>query len=144
LTPVSSQKLTDNFTTVRFELVNKNAYPGTPNFRVQMDGNDPITTSETQQAFTGLAPGAHTVTIQMVDANGTPVPGGRASIQFFVSLQTSKPAGNAPQGAASISGPSDQQDDPDLPPASSPLPLISIIGFGILVGGIVSAMKTRS
>jgi hypothetical protein len=31
-----------------------------------------------------------------------------------------------------------------LPKASSPLPLISVIGFGILVGGIVSAMKTRS
>lgn len=34
--------------------------------------------------------------------------------------------------------------DSDLPKAGSPLPLISVIGFGILVGGIVSAMKTRS
>jgi hypothetical protein len=142
LTPVASQKLMDNFTTVRFELINRNAYPGTPNFLVQMDGNDPITTSETQQAFTGLAPGAHAVTIQMVDANGTPVPGGRAAIQFFVTPTITRPTGNAPQGSAS--GPSDQLDDPNLPPASSPLPLISIIGFGILVGGIVSAMKTRS
>ncbi|HEU5399861.1 MAG TPA: hypothetical protein VFU86_00815 [Terriglobales bacterium] len=36
------------------------------------------------------------------------------------------------------------QDDSNLPPASSPLPLISVIGFGVLVGGVISAMKTRS
>jgi hypothetical protein len=36
------------------------------------------------------------------------------------------------------------QDESNLPPASSPLPLISVIGFGVLVGGIISAMKTRS
>jgi hypothetical protein len=160
LTPVASQKLSDNFTTVRFELINPGASAGTPNFLIQMDGNDPITTSTTQQAFTGLTVGAHTVTIQMVDANGTPVPGGRAAVQFFVSAP--RPA-NSPQGAASTtasgSGKSlkiggftfqqpdpaaQQEDDPNLPPSSSPLPLISIIGFGILVGGVVSAMKTRS
>lgn len=146
LTPVASQKLTDNFTSVRFELINPTAYAGTPNFVIQMDGNDPVTTTQTQQSFTGLAPGPHTVTVQMIDANGTPVPGGRAAIQFTVAPATTRPTGNPPQGAASASGPSEQedQDDPNLPPASSPLPLISIIGFGILVGGIVSAMKTRS
>ena len=160
LTPVSSQKLSDNFTTVRFELINPTAYAGTPNFLVQMDGNDPITTSTTQQAFTGLAVGAHTLTVQMVDANGTPVPGGRAAVQFFVAAP--RPA-NSPQGSASTSTPrsgkvvkfagftfqqpdpaAQPDDDPNLPPASSSLPLISIIGFGILVGGVVSAMKTRS
>ncbi len=160
LTPVSSQKLSDNFTTVRFELINPAAYAGTPNFLVQMDGNDPITTSSTQQAFTGLAVGAHTVTVQMVDANGTPVPGGRAAVQFFVAAP--RPA-NSPQGSAATSTPGSgkivkfagftfQQPDPapqpdddsNLPPSSSSLPLISIIGFGILVGGVVSAMKTRS
>jgi len=160
LTPVASQKLSYNFTTVRFELINPTAYAGTPNFLIQMDGNDPITTSSTQQAFTGLAVGAHTVTIQMVDANGTPVPGGRAAVQFFVAAP--RPA-NSPQGSASTSTPGSgrslkiagftfqqpdpaiqPEDDPNLPPASSPLPFISIIGFGILVGGVVSAMKTRS
>jgi len=144
LTPVSSSKLADNFTTVRFELIDPTAYTGTPNFLVQMDGNDPITTSQTQQAFTGLASGTHTVTVQMVDANQTPVPSGRAATQFFVAPATTKPAANAPAGTATTSGPSEQLDDPNLPTASSPLPLISIIGFGILVGGIVSAMKTRS
>ncbi len=158
LTPVASQKLNDNFTTVRFELINPSAYAGTPNFQLQMDGNDPVTTSATQQPFTGLAPGAHTITVQMVDANGTPVPGGRAAVQFFVSPATTQ-TGERPPGAASTTVPRKpfsfaglkflaqhkvEDVDSDLPPASSPLPLISIIGFGILVGGIISAMKTRS
>lgn len=159
LTPVASQKLSDNFTTVRFELINPSAYAGTPNFQLQMDGNDPVTTSSTQQPFTGLAPGAHTITVQMVDANGTPVPGGRAAVQFFVPQTTTQPR-QTPPGAASTSAPRKvlsfaglkflppepkvEDVDADLPPGSSPLPLISIIGFGILVGGIISAMKTRS
>jgi len=158
LTPVASQKLNDNFTTVRFELINPSAYAGTPNFQLQMDGNDPVTTSATQQPFTGLASGAHTITVQMVDANGTPVPGGRAAVQFFVSPATTQ-TGERPPGAASttvprkpfsfaglkfLAQPKVEDVDSDLPPASSPLPLISIIGFGILVGGIISAMKTRS
>ena len=31
----------------------------------------------------------------------------------------------------------------DLPNANSSLPLLSVIGFGILVGGVLSALKTR-
>ncbi|HEX6879244.1 MAG TPA: hypothetical protein VF135_02680 [Terriglobales bacterium] len=159
LTPVASQKLADNFTTVRFELINPAAAPGTPNFLIQMDGNDPVTTAQTQQSFTGLAPGAHTITVELVDANRTPIPGGRAAVQFFVS------PGNTPtgtprsgisvdqgrdltQGSAKFQQPDPQTQPPDgdadLPPASSSLPLISIVGFGILVGGVISAMRTRS
>src|SRR5512146_337078 len=84
LTPVASQKLANNMTTVRFELTNPAAVPGTPNFLVQMDVRDRITTSQTQQVFTGLSAGAHTVTVELVDANGAPIQGGRAAMQFFV------------------------------------------------------------
>jgi hypothetical protein len=31
----------------------------------------------------------------------------------------------------------------DLPNANSSLPLLSVIGFGILVGGVLSALRTR-
>ena len=31
----------------------------------------------------------------------------------------------------------------DLPTANSSLPLLSVIGFGILVGGVLSALRTR-
>lgn len=158
LTPVASQKLANNMTTVRFELTNPAAVPGMPNFIVQMDGRDPITTSQTQQVFTGLSAGAHTVTVELVDANGTPINGGRAAVQFFITppLGTTTPPGDASVTPAkrelNIAGFKFQRPDPallyqdesSLPPSSSPLPLISIIGFGVLVGGIVSAMKTRS
>lgn len=153
LTPVASQTLSNNAITVRFELTNPGAYAGTPNFLVQLDGLDAVRTSTTSQTFTGLAPGAHSVTVTLVDANDTPIQGGRASVQFVVAPQQRQPAA---QGAAPPSGDdqnlelastaqnTDPQAAPDLPKASSPLPLISVIGFGILVGGIVSAMKTRS
>jgi len=36
-----------------------------------------------------------------------------------------------------------QPDKNNLPSTSSALPLISVIGFGVLVGGIASALKTR-
>ena len=160
LTPVASQKLANNMTTVRFELTNPAAVPGTPNFLVQMDGRDPISTSQTQQVFTGLSAGAHTVTVKLVDANGTPIQGGRAAVQFFVTPPPQP--GVTPPGAAASATPANRelnlagfkfqrpdpallyQDESSHPPSSSPLPLISIIGFGVLVGGIVSAMKTRS
>ena len=34
-------------------------------------------------------------------------------------------------------------DDPPLPGSSSSLPLLAVIGFGVLAGGITSAMRTR-
>lgn len=149
LTPVASQTLANNAINVRFELTTPAAYAGTPNYLVQLDGSDPVRTSTTAQTFTGLAAGAHSVTVTLVDANDTPVPGGRASVQFVVAPQTQQPA--ATQGTtgpggdiSSNSGSGNAQAESDLPKASSPLPLISVIGFGILVGGIVSAMKTRS
>lgn len=157
LTPVASQKLNNKAITVRFELVNQGAYAGTPNFLVQLDGGDPVRTSTTEQTFTGLAAGNHSVTVSLVDANDTPIPGSRATVQFTVAPQNASPAS---QGAAqpkadnrdlklggyNFKKPDPTQDaaDADLPKANSPLPLISVIGFGILVGGIVSAMKTRS
>jgi len=31
----------------------------------------------------------------------------------------------------------------DLPAASSSLPLLSVIGFGVFIGGLISALRTR-
>jgi hypothetical protein len=159
LTPVAGQKLADNSATVRVELTSQTAYVGAPLYLVQVDGNDPVRTPQTQQTFSGLSPGAHTVTVQLIDANGAPVTGGRAGVQFFVTPAPAQPATSAKvQGGKSPEkrelrfvgfkfqrpDPAQDQDEANLPPASSPLPLISIVGFGVLVGGIVSAMKTRS
>lgn len=144
VTPVPNQRLTEDSTIVRFEVVKPAVFAGAPDFLVQLDGNAPITTSRTSQPFKKLAPGAHTVSVQLV-ANRTPVVGGRAAVQFFVSPQeSSKLRRQLKLAGLTFTKPDPKGADSDLPPASSPLPLISIIGFGILVGGIVSAMKTRS
>lgn len=37
----------------------------------------------------------------------------------------------------------DDGDDQPLPGSSSSLPLLAVIGFGVLAGGITSAMRTR-
>ncbi|HYL94380.1 MAG TPA: hypothetical protein VET69_01150 [Terriglobales bacterium] len=37
----------------------------------------------------------------------------------------------------------ESDDDPPLPGSSSSLPLLAVIGFGVLAGGITSAMRTR-
>ena len=47
--------------------------------------------------------------------------------------------------ALRLEQPQDRVSDKDqeLPSAAGALPLLSVIGFGVLLGGIASAMKTR-
>jgi hypothetical protein len=52
-------------------------------------------------------------------------------------------AGAVPKGkVAAKQAPADDSDQP-LPGSSSSLPLLAVIGFGVLAGGITSAMRTR-
>ena len=126
--PPAGAKLAQSFVSVQYQLTNPTiAAAGSPNFKVQIDNQDPITTTSTSQDFTGLAPGAHTVKVQLVDANGSPIAGAAASVKFTIV--------NPP----SLAGFSARV----LPSGSSPLPLLSVIGFGVLMGGLVSAMRTR-
>jgi hypothetical protein len=166
VTPVDYQKLTGtNNVNVRFEIVSPASSAGTPTFLVQLDGDDPIRTSTMEQRFSGLAPGPHSVTVQLVDTNDTPIPDSRAVVQFAVapeSTPTRRPAVSTVE--ALTVAPEEQTPEPPevaqvdvqqsppaeimsisspLPSAGSALPLISVIGFGVLVGGIASAMKTR-
>jgi hypothetical protein len=126
-----------------------------PNFKIQLDSNDPVTTTTSQQSFTGLTPGSHVVTVQLVDANGTLIPNSQAQVQFTV-MPTTQNGGAAPQsGTQGVSTPAPQakatiapgvtaeSHEDSLPPASSSLPILSIVGFGVLVGGVISAMRTR-
>jgi hypothetical protein len=126
--PPAGAKLAQTFVSVQYQLTNPTiAQAGSPNFKVQLDSQDAITTTSTSQDFTGLAPGPHSVTVQLVDANGSPVSGAGASVKFTI-------VNPAPQSAFS---------GRVLPSGSSPLPLLSVIGFGVLLGGLVSAMRTR-
>lgn len=142
LTPAASQQLNSNAVTVRFEVADPSKDDGAPMFLVQLDRDNPIRTSATEQNFVAVAPGNHSVTVALLDANNAPVPGGRASVEFVVASQAGQPSAQAAlQQKTDLA---EKTADADLPKANSPLPLISVIGFGILVGGIVSAMKTRS
>jgi hypothetical protein len=154
LKPKAGEKLRDNFLTITYALNNPTASAsGTPNFQLRLDAQDPVTTTSTEYSFSGLTPGSHSVTVQLVDANGTPVQGGQATVQFTVLRQTSHLHG--PQAIAvalrldpgkdiRVAPPQQTQQSPENQPhQGSALPLLSVIGFGVLLGGIASAMKTR-
>jgi hypothetical protein len=161
LSPHAGAQLAQDFVNVRYELVNPAvAASPTPTYQLQLDDTDPVRTASTDYTFTGLAAGKHTVTVELVDANNTPVAGTRNAVQFTVGQR--RPTAGAPQGA--FLGPGDDgtavlqsrlfgahlevaaYDDhtaETLPNTSSALPLLSVIGFGVLLGGIASALKTR-
>jgi hypothetical protein len=137
LSPVPSQQLSTSYVDVNYELVSPGVSGGSPDFQVQLDGREPVSTKDTAYTFTGLTPGEHTVVVQLVDANGTAVTGGRSTVVFFVI------AGSQQQGTRTPGMTTNIGEPPDLAPASSTLPLLSIIGFGVLVGGVASALRTR-
>jgi len=92
--PRPGQALSNNFVTVRFELVRPNPGGSDHNFVVRLDGRDPINTSETAFTFTELRSGQHVLTITEVDANGNPLPDARAGVDFTVKTpeNTTQPA----------------------------------------------------
>jgi hypothetical protein len=156
--PAQNARQTANYVTVRYELQNStSAAAGSPNFKVQLDSNDPITTASTEQNFTGLTPGQHVITVRLVDANGTLVPNSQTQVQFLV-VPTAENGGTQNQGAGSAqrSAPVPQAllhvgagklagvQMASSVPQGSLLPIVSIVGFGLLVGGIVSAIKTQA
>lgn len=150
LAPKPSDNLTQTAVTVQFQLENPGlAAGGFPNYSIQLDGRDPVVTAQTSQNFTGLTPGPHVVVVQLVDANNTPIAGARAETQFTVATPAAQPQPTRPPGEqakaelpqndnAAIS----DHGEP-LPAASTALPLLSLIGFGALLGGVLSAMRTR-
>lgn len=156
LTPVAGETLGGSFVDLRFELV-RPAASDEPNFLVQLDAHDPVNTSSTDYTFTDLQPGVHTVRVTLVDANNVPVDGGAATVQFKVPPPSNLPAKeNTPHsdlrsdriiaGAApELPLPPELRRNSDmyLPMAGSALPVLSIIGFGLLLGGVVQTMRGR-
>ena len=147
LKPRAGEKIRENSVIVSYELANPGATAaGSPNYRLRLDAQDPVNTTATEYSFTGLQPGAHTIIVQLVDANGTPVSGAQASVQFSVLRQASRKYGPQAIAAALRLDPvTDIRVQPAAQPQTNPgaLPLLSVIGFGVLLGGIASAMKTR-
>jgi|GEM_PF-5390317 len=97
ISPKAGEKLSANFVTVRWELLNPTAAAaGTPNFELRLDGQDPIHTSDTEFTFSGLAGGRHTIIFQLVDANGTPINGASAQVSFTVANPVPTPTDATP------------------------------------------------
>lgn len=169
--PANGQKIGVNFVNIRYQVTNPAAAVNNlPTFQVQLDGGDPVRTSSTDHTFTGLRPGAHAVIVELVDANGTPVAGTRSEVRFVVAPAVKAPGAGGPvsqrppilmnaswqqstetpvpndgSNPAAQSSPEAQNtnQDQNLPSTGSALPILSVIGFGVLVGGIASALKTR-
>ena len=138
LAPKSGERLQQSFVTVQYELANPGAAAGSPNYWLQLDNREPVVTTATEHSFTGLASGRHTLVVRLVDANNTPISGMEAQLEFAVAPPAPAPRAALPQSDGPV------VDDPaPLPAAGSALPLLSVIGFGALVGGIASALKTR-
>jgi hypothetical protein len=144
-TPKANETLAQTFVHVTYQLVNRGASPASsPNFTVQLDGNDPVNTTAYEYTFTGLAAGTHTITVTLVDANGVPIANSSVSTKFVVKDGTRNPS-SAPTAlhhrrtrlrlAKSQAA--------SLPIGSTPLPILSLVGFGVLVGGIWTAIQNR-
>ena len=148
LSPTVDQSLGTTAVTLRYQLTDTAASAApSPTYRVQLDGRDPAETLDTSYSFTGLAPGEHTLIVELVDANHVPIVGSRAIVHFKTFTPGTE---QRPQTTGTLSPPlivkakmpipaaADQ-----LPLAGGELPLLSMVGFGVLVGGIISAMRTR-
>jgi len=166
LLPKNGAKITHNFVDIRYELAAPTA-AGSPTFQVHLDSAEPVRTTDTRYTFTGLNTGRHTAAVEVVDANNIPVQGSRAEVSFHVVASPAQPASPAPRSLGgpqlvsavanehtnahlvNTSLPQDEAPAPEehasntLPQSGSSLPLLVLIGAGILAGGIVSALRTR-
>lgn len=88
LGPQNGEKINTSFVTVQYELASPASASETPTFQLRLDNRDPVQTTDTQYTFTGVAPGTHTITIQVVDANNIPLPGVQNQVQFTVQPPT--------------------------------------------------------
>lgn len=138
---------------LQFELLPA-ALAGESKLMVQLDGEQTGTSLQGGNAdysFSDLRPGMHTARLIMMDARNQPLQGGIATVRFRVNpAATQKPAPTAPQelrgaepGPPPIPPELRNDGDPGYPMKGSPLPLVSLIGFMLLIGGILPAMRPR-
>ncbi len=161
ISPKDGARLKQNFVAVQYVQLQPSSAP-IPTFELRMDAGDPVHTTDTSHNFTGLTPGTHDLIVQMIDANNLPIAGTQAEVHFTILPQAQNGTGQQQPGNPATprqqqSNPSNQgQSNPGgeasprgssemnmLPDARSSLPLLSVIGFGVLIGGLISALRTR-
>ena len=152
--PTIGEKVGNTHVTVRYEITNRGADAApSPTYRVQLDGRDASETLDTSYTFTGLAPGDHTVTVQLVDANHNPIGGSQVVVHFKTFTPAAANPGasgtTTPQTTGALAPPKVVKaklplpSRNELPDAGGELPLLSLVGFGVLFGGVISALRTR-
>ena len=143
ISPKNGEKLQQSLVTVQYAPLQPAAASSRPTFELRLDAQDPVHTTNTSYTFTGLTPGLHDLFIQIVDPNNTPVVGTRSQVRFITLSQTTNTVQPSAGSTQSPSAPN-PKEMAMLPDARSSLPLLSVIGFGILVGGVISALRTRA
>jgi len=148
ISPENGEKLQHGSVTVQYAPLQPASASAKPTSELRLDAQDPVHTTDTSYTFTGLTPGLHDLIIQALDANNTPVAGTRSQARFIVVPESPNGTRSATQnpntqGQQQGNQPVAPKDVAMLPDARSSLPLLSVIGFGILVGGVISALRTR-
>jgi hypothetical protein len=82
--PANDTRVDGRMVTIQFEVASGISANGIPAFRVQLDRQSPVLITDTEYDLFCLSPGWHTVTINLVDANGTPMFGAQTQVQFEV------------------------------------------------------------
>ncbi|HEX6467134.1 MAG TPA: hypothetical protein VFZ99_07510 [Terriglobales bacterium] len=153
VSPKDGARLQQNFVAVQYVQLQPAAGSSIPTFELRLDGQDPIHTTDTTYNLTGLTTGPHDLMVQVVDANNVPVAGTQTEVRFTI-LPPPAQNGSSGQQPGAQTTPRQQgslgqgtflrgSELAMLPEARSSLPLLSVIGFGILIGGLISALRTR-
>ena len=87
--PANGAQVEGRFVSIQFELMpnavgGRISANGIPEFRVQLDRQAPVPTSDTEYILQWLSPGWHTVSVWLVDANGVPIHGAKDQVRFNV------------------------------------------------------------
>lgn len=135
LAPKPGQKISNDAVTMQYALRKDVSAQSVPTFRLRLDANDPVQSVDTSYQFTGLKLGAHTVKIEVLDANNNPVPDSVSEVHFTI---VQPGAAVQPEGAMSLAEASTLPE-----PGYDSLSLMGIVGFGVLVGGALSLYRTR-
>ena len=141
VSPKPDQKLAQSFVVVEFRTLNP-VFGSGESYELRLDGRDAVHTTEHSYTFNGLTPGTHEVALQVLATDGIPASGTGSLVSFVVDPATAAKVGGT-QAANLPEPPLPLPPPADLPNVNSSLPLLSIIGFGILVGGVISALRTR-
>ncbi|MEO8724786.1 MAG: hypothetical protein ABI383_01570 [Acidobacteriaceae bacterium] len=135
LAPRSGQKISNNAVTIRWALRGDMSVQSVPTFQLRLDADSAVRSVDTSYQFTGLALGAHTVRIDLLDANSNPVPNTFNEVRFTIVQPGTTRPGDAPPLSEASTMPE---------PGYNSLSLMGIIGFGVLVGGALSLYRTRA